>query len=181
MNIKINDRELIIKGKKILDEDKVYDIITEDSMGINKNEIHIKYLINEKRKTLKIFGGPFVKINNKKCYIIFNEKRQNLKAFLDLSEHRKYNKKANIIEIKLVGLKNLKRLDAMFYKCSSLLSISDLQKLNTRNIIDIKFMFHGCSLLKKLPDISNRKTNNVRYMSMMFVKCSSLIIINSIK
>ena len=131
-------------------------------MGINKNEIHIKYLIK------------FIKVNNKKCYIIYNEKRYNLMPFLDISKCGKKDKNEIIIEIRLIGLKNIKRFDAMFYKCSSLLSISDLQRLNTRNIIDMKFMFHGCSLLKKLPDISNWKTNKVNNMAMMFAKCSSL-------
>ena len=69
MNIKINERELIIRNKTIFDDDTIYNKITEDSMGINKNEIHIKYLIK------------FIKVNNKKCYIIYNEKRNNLMLF----------------------------------------------------------------------------------------------------
>ena len=43
MKINVEDRELIIKFMKNKYKKDIYDRICENTMGINLNEIHIKY------------------------------------------------------------------------------------------------------------------------------------------
>ena len=48
MKIKYEERELTIKYKKIRYIKNLHDKICENTMGINLNEIHIKYKRNKK-------------------------------------------------------------------------------------------------------------------------------------
>ena len=64
MNIKYEDRELVIKYKKNKNHKEIYDIICKNTMGINLNEIHIKYEIKKEDNKLRIFGDEFVALNN---------------------------------------------------------------------------------------------------------------------
>ena len=62
MKIKIGYRKLIIKysNNSIIN---IYDRICENSMGINLNEIRMKYEIKKEDKKLRIFGDEFIKNN----------------------------------------------------------------------------------------------------------------------
>ena len=62
----------------------------------------------------------------------------------------------------------------MFYKCSSLLSITGLSKINTSTVIYMNHIFEDCSLLKKISNISKWDINKVKDISSMFSGCSSL-------
>ena len=138
MKFKIEDRELLIKSRKKKGLKDIYDKISENTMGINLNEIHIKYEIKKEDNQIRIFGDKFVYYNYKHCKIIFMDKIYNLKSHLVLKKI-KGNKK--IIEIKLRGIKNILIAIEMFYKCSSLKSLPDISKWNTDNITNINGLF----------------------------------------
>ena len=59
---------------------------------------------------------------------------------------------------------------AMFYKCNSLISLSNISKLDTSNVHDIQYIFYGCNSLRSFPDISKWKTFNVSNMKKMFTE-----------
>ena len=62
MKINVENRELIIKYKKNKYQKDIYDRICENTMGINLNEIYIKYEIKKEYNKLRIFGDKFLKI-----------------------------------------------------------------------------------------------------------------------
>ena len=62
----------------------------------------------------------------------------------------------------------------MFHKCSSLISLPDINKLNINNVTYMTNMFSECSSLISLPDLSKWNTQNLTKMDAMFYKCSSL-------
>ena len=103
-------------------------------MGINLNEIHIKYEIKKEDKKIRILGYTFIKNNYNNCKIILNGKVYDLVSDLDIKK-MKINKK--IIEIKLRGIKNIKFANKMLFKCSSLKSLPDISKWNTNNVTNI--------------------------------------------
>ena len=63
MKINVENRELIIKYRKNKYQKDIYDRICENTMGINLNEIHIKYEIKKEDNKLRIFGDTFIKYN----------------------------------------------------------------------------------------------------------------------
>ena len=61
----------------------------------------------------------------------------------------------------------------MFYRCSSLTSITFGSNFNTSKVTNMSYMFYDCSSLTSL-DVSNFDTSKVTSMSYMFSSCSSL-------
>ena len=169
MKINVEDRKIIIKYRKYKYQNDIYDRICENTMGINLNEIHIKYEIKKDNNKLRIFGDTFIKNNYNNCKIILNGKKLNIKSELELK-----NRKKKKIEIKLRGIKNIIYANGMFYGCSSLKSLPDISKWNTNNVIDMSLLFFDCSSLKSLPDISKWNISNVTNMSRLFYECSLL-------
>ena len=88
MKIKVEERELIIKYKKNYHQE-IYDKICEYTLGMNLNEIHIKYIIKTEDKKLKIFGDTFVKNNYNNCTILLNGKKYNLVGHLNIKSRDK--------------------------------------------------------------------------------------------
>ena len=115
MKIIIEDKELIIKYRQKKDLKDIYDNICENSLGMNLNEIHIKYEIKEEDKKIKVFGNNFLD-NNYNCKIVFNRRIYNISTHLDLI---KMNKNKKLIEIKLKGIKSIIVANGMFNECSS--------------------------------------------------------------
>ena len=171
MKINIESRELIIKSRRNQNFKNIYYKICENTIGMNINEIHIKYRIKKNNNKYRIFGKNFVQNNYNNCKIILNGKIYNLVADLEI---KNCNKKKDIFEIKLRGIKNIIIASEMFFECSSLYSLPDIYKWNTNNIIDINSLFFKCSSLKYLSDISNWNINNITNMSFMFFECSLL-------
>ena len=172
MKLKIEEREVIIKNRTKQNLNNIYDKICENTMGMNLNEIHIKYEIKkEDNNILRIFGDTFIKNNYNNCKIILNDKVNDLVSHLDIKK-MKINKK--LIEIKLRGIKSIIFANEMLFECSSLKSLPDISKWNTNNIIDMSELFSECSSLKSLPNISKWNTNNIINMYGLFNKCSSL-------
>ena len=135
-----------------------------------KNKMLIRYSINKYERTIRIFGDTFVKNNKKNCKIIYNGKEKELNSFITIEE----NNVKDIIEINLILYKKMANMSYMFYDCSSLSSLSDIDNLNTNNVTDMSYMFYFCTSLSSLPDISKWNTNNVTNFSYMFYFCSSL-------
>ena len=86
----------------------------------------------------------------------------------------------SISDLDNLNINNVTNLSYMFYGCSSLSSISGISEWKTNNVVDMSHMFHGCSSLKSLQLISKWETNNVEDMSYMFYGCSSLNYIDDI-
>ena len=171
-----NELDSIIKEKNIESQfSKILKIYSklEDHNYDNFNSddsIIIQYKIDEKR--IKIFGNEFVKNNEKNCQINYEDNTYNLSEYIEIDqENIKYN---DILEIKLIGIKNITNAYFMFHKCFSLISIPNLSNWKTNNITNMNQMFSNCSSLKSLPDISNWNTSNVSDMGYMFDGCSSL-------
>ena len=116
MKVNINYKELIIKNGKEEPKHKKFDIIyeiSENSLGVDLNEIHIKYGIKKlKDKNLKILGNCFVKNNCNNCRIIYNGKILNLMKEIKVN---KIIKIKEIIIIKLRGLKTIKLANDFFF------------------------------------------------------------------
>ena len=139
------------------------------------DEITIKYKIGKSKK-LKLFGYTFVENNENICKIKVNgeEQEQKLKTHLEIND--KIKKDSNDeIEIKLIGINKMTKINDMFIYCDSLITITDIYNWNTSNIIDMNSMFRGCKNLSSLPDISKFNTSNVTNMRGMFYECSSLL------
>ena len=66
---------------------------------------------------------------------------------------------------------NMKR---MFSHCTKLTSVGDLSGWDTSKVTDMICMFSSCSKLTTLGDISKWDTSEVMYMSYMFYSCTSL-------
>ena len=72
MKIYIEDREILIKSRKKKHLKDIYDKICENTMGINLNEIHIKYEIKKEDNKIRLFSDEFIKINYNICYRIIS-------------------------------------------------------------------------------------------------------------
>ena len=105
------------------------------------SEINIIYMINkemhilEKEYTINIFGKEFLKNNKNICKMIIDYKEYELSEKFNF---KYYNK--DILEIKLKGIDNITDMSFMFYRCTSLLYISEYSKWNTDNVTNISYM-----------------------------------------
>ena len=133
---------------------------------VNDNIIKSKYFYDGNK--VRIIGKVFKEKNRKKCVIIFQNKKYNLKEFIDEEIKTKF------IKIKLQLLDSFVNLDSMFKECKSLESLTELSKLKTDKVKSMKDLFNGCSKLTDISDISNWNTKDVKYMNNFFKGCSSL-------
>ena len=163
----------------------------------SKNEITLRYKIQDENESIKIFDSEFVNKNKEICKIIYKGKELEL---VDYFKPKLTKEDGKILEIKLTGINKITDMSSMFYSCSSLVSIPDISywntykvknmsklfkgcsslsflpkelKWNTINVTNMEGMFSGCSSLKNLPDFSNWNTINVEYMNEMFQDCKS--------
>ena len=134
------------------------------------DEITMKYKI-ERIKTVKILGEVFVIRNKNKCNIVYNNEELELCSHFNLENKILDN---DILKIKLRGIKNIKDLDSMFYRCYSLISLPDIHKIKTEEVINMDSMFKGCYNLTYISDISSWNTSKITMMYGMFDYCSSL-------
>ena len=151
--------------------------------GIKKKENYYfvaKYNPNEKYKeNVKILDKEFIKNNKEKCKIIYKNKKYELKEYfedIDINYNHKYP-----IKFKIIFIHNFIDMSYMFYKCDTLISLSDNNNKNLNNmyshihINNLSFMFYGCKLLNSLPDISKWDTRGVNDMRYIFEGCNYLI------
>ena len=83
-----------------------------------------------------------------------------------------FSKLTEIENINLLDTSNVRSMDSMFYKCSSLPSL-DVSNFDTSNVTYMGYMFSDCSKLASL-DVGNFDTSNVTKMDRMFYSCSKL-------
>jgi surface protein len=167
INSIINAKNINDRFKNILNiysKMKLKNIIIEEE---NKNILIMQYKINN--NNIKIFGNKFVKNNKDKLKIINSNKEYELSEYFDIN-----NNNDEILEIKLKNINNITNASYMFYGCSSLLLLPNIDNWNTINITNMSGMFCECSSLKSLPDISKWNTINITNMSGIFCRCSSL-------
>ena len=100
-----------------------------------------------------------------KCEIIVNGRKIPFSYNYKFDKRGKYSIKYNFKD-------KIKKLDYMFYNCSSLTKI-DFSNFYNNNITNMGYIFYNCSSLKKV-DLTNLNTGNVTDMSCMFFNCSSL-------
>jgi len=163
--VKINER--CKQELKILKEENNKVISAEIKEIVD--EIKIIYKINNNDKKIKIFHIDFVNKNRDNCKIIYEGIVYDLEDEFNVDNLQK-----SILEIKLKGIKNITDMYAMFYGCSSLISLPDISKWDTSNITNMSCLFGECSSLIYLDDISKWNTKKVTNMHSMFYKCKSL-------
>ena len=88
MKINVENRELIIKYRKNKYQMDIYDRICENTMGINLNEIYIKYEIKKEDNKLRILGDTFIEYNYNNCKIILNGKVYDLVSHLEIKKRK---------------------------------------------------------------------------------------------
>ena len=164
----------------------VYKDYTSEKKNINLNnlpnnklnQMTINYLIERKDDKIRLFCGEFVKNNENNCYLIIDNKIHELCNYLILNETQR---RENMLEIKLVEYKPITNMGFMFYECSSLISVPDINNWNVKYVEKMNSMFSGCNLLQNLPKLSGWDTKKVTDMSCMFAGCASLKYLGDMK
>ena len=130
--------ELITKEneKNIVNNNDVY--FKRES---NENILKIKYKIISPGEKIRLIGHKFYEKNNDKCKMIIDFTLSNLLEFYT-SNHRESS-----IIVTLSLNNKIIDLSYIFYECTSLVSISDLNYLNLNKVTNISYMFYGCSSL----------------------------------
>jgi len=165
-----NIEDIKAEKNKIAEEYISYKTISEKKIKDFNDEIFIIYKIGKDEDSVKIFYSDFVELNKNNCKIIYEEKEYDLKEEFNIK-----NLKKEILEIRLKGIMNITNMHAMFYECSSLISLPNISKWDTTKITDMSSLFGKCTSLITLPDISKWNTSNVTNMHSLFYGCSSLI------
>ena len=175
MNINIINKNL----NKLINEYNINNILKIDRIDYDDDEqyfkenlvITLKYKIKENDDKIKILDKDFIENNKRNFKIFCDGKEYKLTEYFNIKD---YSNKDNL-EIKLVQINNeISNISNMFKGCSSLLSISNLEKINTLKVTDISSLFEGCSLLYSVPDISNWNTSNITSFNSLFKECISL-------
>ena len=145
-------------------------------LRINENidEITIIYKIDNSDNKLKVFGEKFVENNKEFCKIIYDNKIFDLNEYFNIDNIDNRNQNKDILNIRLKGISKINDMSTMFYLCTSLLEVPDIDKINTNNIKSIESLFDTCISLISLPDISNWNTSNITNMSGLFNNCRSI-------
>ena len=104
---------------------------------------YIYYTINEMTmiyknvNEIKSFNDLFIKNNKDNCFLLINDKIN------ELCEYYNYNKKEKNIKIKLIEENDIEDMSYMFCGCLSLLSV-DMSKWNLNKVknLDYKVVHH---------------------------------------
>ena len=163
----INEKDISVKFKKIMKLKNKMEILNNSKEG--NNDITIVYNINKGEDKVKIFGSNFVKNNINNCKIIYQNREYELKEYFE-----DFSKSDSKLQIKLTEINNIQDTSYMFYECTSLISLPDIEKWNTEFITSMRCMFFGCSSIVSLPGISKFNMEYVENMSWMFSGCTSL-------
>ena len=152
-----------INNNDIIKNRSSYIIAEFDIEEDNKNTRIINSCENHFNKNLnKLENDKEIK---EKCEIIVNGR------IIPFSYYYKFDKKGKY-KIIYNFKDKIKKLDYMFYNCSSLTTIN-FSNFYNNNITNMGYIFYNCSSLKNI-DFTNLNTGNVTDMSCMFFNCSSL-------
>ena len=135
------------------------------------DSIKMIYKSNIVGNEILVLDEIFVRNNIKHCKLIYNNKKNNLKSKLVINDSIKTR---GVLNIKLTGINNVRNMYKIFFNCSNLISLPDINKWDTKYIINMSRIFCACTSLSSLPDLSSWKTNNVINMAGMFWQCKSL-------
>ena len=164
---KINDiNNLTDKLVNIMD---LYNKINCDNNKLN--QITIIYKIDEYTDIIRLFGDMFVQNNKDSCYLLIEGQQYDLCQYYTLNDKQKKNK---TLEIKLIETKPITNMYRLFYFCTDLIYVPDIDKWDMKNVTNIRSLFNECTSLKSLPDISSWNTKNVIEMRNMFYDCYEL-------
>ena len=126
--------ESINENKNILiTKNKMNNISSNNKL----NEMTIIYN-TENKNIIRIFGDDFVSNNKNNCYLLIDEKQNELCQLFKLNDIQK-NK--NKLEIKLVETKIITNMNSMFKDCSSLRSLENISEWNMSNVTDMCYIF----------------------------------------
>ena len=78
-----------------------------------------------------------------------------------------------IIGIENLDVSKLKNANSMFYMCENLVEL-DLTNWNPKLLQKTRYMFYGCSNLKIIKNIENWQLPNINDVSYMFYDCAKL-------
>ena len=78
-----------------------------------------------------------------------------------------------IIGIENLDVSKLKDAHRMFYRCENLVEL-DLTNWNPKLLQKTRYMFYGCSNLKIIKNIENWQLPNIKNVSYMFCDCAKL-------
>ena len=120
------------------------------------------YINKENESYITIFGNYFVEHNKNNCKLIIENNEEELCKEINVKSKKE-------MKIKLKEIRSITNMSCMFYRCSSLSSLSDISNWNTSNVTKISCMFYRCSLLSSLPNISNWNTSNVTKMHVFWM------------
>ena len=138
-----------------------------------KNKINITYSVT-KRGPDTIFGVNFV--NNNKSNI-----RLNINGEEDLELVNKYELHPGENNITLLINNQLTNLSEMFYGCTILKDIKDLEFLDVTKVQSLSGMFSGCTNLVDINPLLNWNVSNCTNFSLMFYNCTYLSNINPLQ
>ena len=130
----INENDINNKIKKIIE-------ISNKTNNDNFDEITLIYNIDKNENKVKLFGSDFVNNNKDNCNIIYEGKNLELMEYFNL---KNFSDISNSLIIKLKGINQINNADNMFYECSSLKSIPDLDKWDVTKLVKKDNMFYGC-------------------------------------
>ena len=175
-----NLKETIVQKSTIkIDKDFIkHKYLANNEIQFNNKKVNIMTLLYKVDKTnIKLFHKLFVYKNKKKCEMIINGKRSEIKEIYKCNKNEIYKNinGSKYLEVILEGKLPISNMSYMFSECDSLSPFSDLSKWNTSNVNNMSFLFSECSNLISLPDISKWDISNVKDMNQIFNNCSSLI------
>ena len=136
-----------------------------------RNKMTMKYKINKEEKKIKILGDDFVKNNKENCILILGDDLLEISSEYKIKDNLKENE---ILEVKLLEIKNINNLSHLFDQCPLLLSLPDISNWDTHNVTDMSYMFFNCTSLNYISDISFWNISKVENMNCMFCNCISL-------
>ena len=154
-------------GENEINEDlTLSEQIIESDISINNinifvfdrdNIISIIYKIKGNDKIIRIFGETFVNNNKNICKIFCRNIIYELTEYICIE-----NNKSDFLEIKLIGIREVKNMKGLFNNCTSLYCLPDISEWKTDKVIDMSFLFYGCvSLYQSQSDIINGHLNEL--------------------
>ena len=184
--IKITSNTITLNGeklKKLENEDEMKCVVNEKYIYDTNIYICNNDLLDNDYKPLIEYsdGNPYIMALVKVRYTDDIEEKEEFETksyILSYFDYR-YDFKGLfegcklVIQIKILGSRNIENMHNMFYGCSALKELK-LSNLNTNKVTNMSNMFYGCSSLKEI-NLFNFNTSKVTNMSCMFYKCSSLI------
>ena len=122
------------------------------------NELSLLYKVPVLDDKVRLFGDVFVENNENNFKLFVNEKEF---QFCDVIPKSEIEGNSNLIKVTLKETKPVTDYSFLFFKCDSLYSFLNVEKMNLSHVTNISHLFTECSSMTYLPDISNWDTSNI--------------------